>query len=240
MRKQIGALAGIITILSSCGGGGSDAGGNVSTVPPSAPTPAPPPPPTSTAGCSVTERQNWVAGEMDTYYLFPELLPANRSPSGYSTVPDYINYLTATARAQGKDRYFTYITSIEEENAYYRSGTNAGIGVRLGLTSDNRLFVTESFERIHRSNLVGMGVLPFEFINGENRRSLKIRGDEKFTIEGINLIQPNKIVECKIIEKENIRKINLLTRIDTLKELEYYKAGGILQYVLNSIINKTT
>ena len=100
--------------------------------------------------------------------------------------------------------------------------------------------IAESFERIHRSNLVGMGVLPFEFINGENRRSLKIRGDEKFTIEGINLIQPNKIVECKIIEKENIRKINLLTRIDTLKELDYYKAGGILQYVLNSIVDKTT
>ncbi|MBH9536903.1 S41 family peptidase [Novosphingopyxis sp. YJ-S2-01] len=146
MRKQIGALAGIITVLTSCGGGGSDSGGNIATVPPSAPAPAPPPPPTSTAGCSVTERQNWVAGEMDTYYLFPDLLPANRSPAGYSTVQDYIDYLTATARAQGKDRYFTYITSIAEENAYYQSGSNAGIGVRLGLTSDNRLFVTEAFE----------------------------------------------------------------------------------------------
>ena len=82
--------------------------------------------------------------------------------------------------------------------------------------------------------------LGFEFINGENRRSLKIRGDEKFTIEGINLIQPNKIVECKIIEKENIRNINLLTRIHTLKELDYYKAGGILQYVLNSNIDKNS
>ncbi|WP_187335175.1 S41 family peptidase [Novosphingopyxis iocasae] len=145
MRKQIGALAGIITVLTSCGGGGSDSGGNIATVPPSAPTPAPPPP-TSTAGCSVTERQNWVAGEMDTYYLFPDLLPANRNPAGYSTVQDYIDYLTATARAQGKDRYFTHITSIAEENAYYQSGSNAGIGVRLALAPDSRLYVLESFE----------------------------------------------------------------------------------------------
>ena len=100
--------------------------------------------------------------------------------------------------------------------------------------------IAESFERIHRSNLVGMGVLPFEFINGESRKSLKIIGDEKFTIKEIDLIQPKKIVECEIIGTKKIRKINLLSRIDTLMELEYYKAGGILQYVLNNIVNKHT
>ena len=65
------------------------------------------------------------------------------------------------------------------------------------------------------------------------------KGDEKFTIKEIDLILPNKIVECKIIGKHGSRKINLLTRIDTQKELEYYKAGGILQYVLNAIVNNT-
>ncbi len=100
--------------------------------------------------------------------------------------------------------------------------------------------IAESFERIHRSNLVGMGIIPFEFVNGENRKSLKLTGNEKITIKEIDIIQPNKIVNCEIIGEKDIRKINLLTRIDTLMELEYYKAGGILQYVLNSIINKTT
>ena len=54
------------------------------------------------------------------------------------------------------------------------------------------------------------------------------------------MIHPNKIIECEIIGKQDIKKINLLSRIDTLKELEYYKAGGILQYVLNTIVNKNT
>ena len=100
--------------------------------------------------------------------------------------------------------------------------------------------IAESFERIHRSNLVGMGVLPFEFVNGENRKSLNIKGDERFTIKGIDLIQPKKVVECEIIREKDVKKINLLCRIDTLKELEYYKAGGILQYVLNNIVNKNS
>ena len=95
--------------------------------------------------------------------------------------------------------------------------------------------IAESFERIHRSNLIGMGVLPFEFINGQNRKSLKLKGNEKFTINKINLLQPNKIVECKINNNITTNIINLLCRIDTQKELKYFKAGGILQYILASI-----
>jgi len=100
--------------------------------------------------------------------------------------------------------------------------------------------IAESFERIHRSNLIGMGVLPFEFINGQNRRSLKLKGNEKFTIKEINLLQPSKIIECEILNDIETRKINLLCRIDTNKELEYYKAGGILQYILESIEKSKT
>lgn len=98
-----------------------------------------------------------------------------------------------------------------------------------------RAVIAESFERIHRSNLIGMGVLPFEFIDGQNRRSLELKGNEKFTINEVNLLHPNKIIECKIINETGIKKINLLSRIDTKKELEYFKAGGILRYVLDSI-----
>ncbi|WP_420606285.1 S41 family peptidase [Novosphingopyxis sp.] len=148
MRKQIGVLAGIVTILSACGGGGGgNGGGNTSTTPPvTTPTPPPPPPPTSTAGCSLTERQNWAADQLDEFYLFPELLPKNPNPAGYATVQDYIDFLTSKARTQHKDRGFTYLTSIEEEDAYYNSGTNAGFGMRLGFTPNNELLIIEAFE----------------------------------------------------------------------------------------------
>ena len=98
-----------------------------------------------------------------------------------------------------------------------------------------RAVIAESFERIHRSNLIGMGVLPLEFINGQNRKSLKLKGSEKFTINKINLLHPSKIIECIINNDLKTKKINLLCRIDTQKELEYFNAGGILKYVLTSI-----
>ncbi len=97
--------------------------------------------------------------------------------------------------------------------------------------------IAESFERIHRSNLIGMGVLPLEFMNNENRNILNIKGEELVSIIGIEKVEPNKILDCIISSKKDI-KIKLKCRIDTNKELEYYKAGGILNYVLNEIISK--
>ena len=103
-----------------------------------------------------------------------------------------------------------------------------------------RAFISDSFERIHRSNLIGMGVLPLEFMNNENRKSLSIKGSDKLTILEMNEITPNKTMKCKIEKENEIIIINLKCRIDTLKELDYYKAGGILQYVLNSIVDKAS
>ena len=97
--------------------------------------------------------------------------------------------------------------------------------------------IAESFERIHRSNLIGMGVLPLEFINNENRKKLKIMGEEFFTIKEIGKIEPKKIISCNINKNRNIK---LLCRIDTKKELEYYKSGGILKYLLNQIVNNNS
>ncbi len=97
--------------------------------------------------------------------------------------------------------------------------------------------IAESFERIHRSNLIGMGVLPLEFLDSFNRHNLEIKGDEKVSISGISNLEPNKILNCKIYGKK-INHISLRCRIDTKKELDYYKAGGILNYVLNEIISK--
>ena len=99
--------------------------------------------------------------------------------------------------------------------------------------------IAESFERIHRSNLIGMGVLPLQFIDGQNKQSLKLDGSEIVSIKGLNNISPNSEIDCEI-HSDQKRNFKLLCRIDTTKELDYYKQGGILQYVLNSIIKKAS
>ena len=98
--------------------------------------------------------------------------------------------------------------------------------------------IAESFERIHRSNLIGMGVLPLQFINGANRKSLNLNGSELFTVKKLeNGIQPAEEVELEIkYNNGDIKKIKVLARIDTMNELEYYRHGGILQYVLRNMI----
>jgi aconitate hydratase len=96
----------------------------------------------------------------------------------------------------------------------------------------------ESFERIHRSNLIGMGILPLQFIDGMDRRKLNLTGSEIITVSGIEkgLNPGNKLsVEFKYQNGE-IKKIKMLCRIDTNNELEYYKHGGILQFVLRNTI----
>ncbi|MBD1147394.1 aconitate hydratase AcnA [Pelagibacterales bacterium SAG-MED31] len=99
--------------------------------------------------------------------------------------------------------------------------------------------IAESFERIHRSNLIGMGVLPLQFIGKQNKKSLKLNGSEIISIKGLANISPNSEIDCEILSDKKI-DIKLLCRIDTIKELDYYSQGGILQYVLNSIIKKAS
>lgn len=143
--RRFTALAALASVLAGCGGGGGSAPGAVATTPT---TGAGTGGGTTTAGgCSVRARQDWVAGQMREWYLFPETLPAALDPAGYSNVSDYLDALTATARAQRRDRFFTYVTSIAQENAFYSSGSSAGFGFRLGYdTTNSRLFVTETFE----------------------------------------------------------------------------------------------
>ena len=98
--------------------------------------------------------------------------------------------------------------------------------------------IAESFERIHRSNLIGMGILPLQFINNIDRKNLKLIGSELISINEIEKgINPSDklTVEIKYLSGE-IKKIETLCRIDTKNELEYYKNGGILQYVLRNMI----
>ena len=98
--------------------------------------------------------------------------------------------------------------------------------------------LAESFERIHRSNLIGMGILPLQFIDDVNRKNLILTGAELISILDIEKgINPGDYVTIKIKYKSaEVKKIKMLCRIDTKNELEYYKNGGILQYVLRNMI----
>jgi len=99
------------------------------------------------AQCSLADRKAWVLDQLQEFYLFPGLLDTSVDPAGFTTVQGYIDALVAPARAQGRDRFFTYITSIEEEEELINSGSSAGFGIRLGYdTTNGRVFVLEAFE----------------------------------------------------------------------------------------------
>jgi aconitate hydratase len=99
-----------------------------------------------------------------------------------------------------------------------------------------RAVIAQSFERIHRSNLVGMGVLPLVFDEGASWQSLGIKGDESVTIHGIADLKPRQTLSAEITGSDgSVRTIPLTVRIDTLEELDYFRNGGILQYVLRQL-----
>src|SRR5690606_18672872 len=139
--KRLAMATGCAAMLASCGGGGGS-----SSAPPTAVTPTPTPTPT-TSTCSLRARQDWALAQLQEWYLFPSLLDASVNAASHTSVQSYIDALVAPARAQNRDRYFTYLTSIAEENAFYEQGETAGFGMRLAFDSFNRrLFVIEAFE----------------------------------------------------------------------------------------------
>ncbi|MEP7241500.1 MAG: aconitate hydratase, partial [Devosia sp.] len=100
-----------------------------------------------------------------------------------------------------------------------------------------RAVVAQSFERIHRSNLIGMGVLPLQFAEGESWQSLGLTGDETISIEGLTALTPRSTVAIKIVFADGSEKIaTTRCRIDTINELDYYRHGGILHYVLRNLV----
>ncbi|GAO53994.1 aconitate hydratase AcnA [Novosphingobium sp. NBM11] len=99
-----------------------------------------------------------------------------------------------------------------------------------------RAVIVESFERIHRSNLVGMGVLPLQFKDGATRQSLGLTGDDTYTIKGVANLQPRQDVEVEVTRPDGSTfSFTALCRIDTANEVEYFMNGGILHYVLRKL-----
>ena len=154
---------------------------------------------------------------------FTKLYPEGKVMSVYSAVEEYKKRGTDLVVIGGKE----YGTGSSRDWA--AKGTKL-LGVKV--------VIAESFERIHRSNLIGMGVLPLQFTEGNNRTNLDLIGSELITVldiqEGVN---PSDHVQVEIkYVSGDIKKIKTLCRIDTKNELEYYKNGGILQYVLRNMI----
>jgi len=154
---------------------------------------------------------------------FTKLYPEEKTMSIYKAVEEYKKRGTDLVVFGGKE----YGTGSSRDWA--AKGTKL-LGVKV--------VIAESFERIHRSNLIGMGVLPLQFAEGNNRINLNLIGSELITVlnieEGVNASDSVK-VEIKYASGD-IKKIKTLCRIDTKNELEYYKNGGILQYVLRNMI----
>lgn len=121
----------------------------------------------------------------------------------------------------------------------YGAGSSRDWAAKGTLLLGVKAIIAESFERIHRSNLIGMGILPLQFTEGETRNTLELNGDEVVSIKGLNKLTPQAELTVTIkIPDGRYQAISVLCRIDTHNELEYYRNGGILQYVLRSLAQR--
>jgi aconitate hydratase len=120
----------------------------------------------------------------------------------------------------------------------YGSGSSRDWAAKGTFMLGVRAVIAESYERIHRSNLIGMGVLPMQFLAGENPESLGLTGEESYSISGIaDGLAPGKRLAVTAQDAHgNTKRFEAMTRIDTAVELDYYKHGGILQYVLRQLV----
>ena len=140
----------------------------------------------------------------------------------YDAAMDYISLGTHTVVVGGRE---------------YGTGSSRDWAAKGTLLLGVKAVIVESFERIHRSNLVGMGVLPLQFMPGETRNTLELKGDETFDILDLEGdLEPKQLVPAVVHYPDGKqREIQLQSRLDTLVEVEYYRAGGVLTYVLNRI-----
>ena len=120
----------------------------------------------------------------------------------------------------------------------YGTGSSRDWAAKGSLLLGIRAVITQSFERIHRSNLIGMGILPLVFEEGTSWQSLGMKGDEQVTIRGLHgeLKPRQRLIADIVAGNGTLKRVPLICRIDTLDELDYFKNGGILQYVLRQLV----
>jgi aconitate hydratase len=155
-----------------------------------------------------------------------------------------------TATAPGAQAVTIFDASMEYQQAgtpliviagkEYGTGSSRDWAAKGTLLLGVRAVIAESFERIHRSNLIGMGVLPLEFVNGETRRSLGLTGFERYDIDGLDdSLRPHATLTVRATAADGgVKTFQARSRIDTPEEGTYYRNGGILQYVLRTLVKK--
>lgn len=151
------------------------------------------------------------------------LLPENEVMSIYDAAMQYQAQGTPLAVIAGKE---------------YGSGSSRDWAAKGPRLLGVRVVIAESFERIHRSNLIGMGILPLEFPQGQTRKTLNLTGDERIDISGLQQLRPGAIIPVIITRADgNVQTLLCRCRIDTATELTYYQNDGILHYVIRNMLN---
>jgi aconitate hydratase len=155
-----------------------------------------------------------------------------------------------TTRTPGEKPVTIYDAAMEYQKAgiplviiagkEYGTGSSRDWAAKGTLLLGVRAVIAESFERIHRSNLVGMGVLPLEFVNGETRQTLGLTGFETYEIEGLSEeMKAHAVVTVRARAADGTEnKFLAVSRIDTPEEMSYYRHGGILPYVLRQLVGR--
>jgi len=122
----------------------------------------------------------------------------------------------------------------------YGSGSSRDWAAKGAALLGVKAIIAESFERIHRSNLVGMGVLPLQFMNGENPDTLHLKGDEFYDIPDLADLSPNKVIRVMVTRPDDQKfSFDVMARLNSPVELDYYRSGGILQFVLRDFLLRT-
>ncbi|HTK86053.1 MAG TPA: aconitate hydratase AcnA, partial [Patescibacteria group bacterium] len=152
---------------------------------------------------------------------YTKYLPTGEELAIYDAAMKYLKDRTPLVIVAGKE---------------YGTGSSRDWAAKGTLLLGVKAVIAESFERIHRSNLVGMGILPLQFKEGEDRKTLKLQGDETFDIVGLEKgIKPRMDLKVAISKGGQKKEITVRCRIDTADEIAYYTHGGIMQYVLRSL-----
>ena len=193
-------------MVASCGGGG--------TPTPTGNTPTPTP---STATCSLSARQDFTLAVFREWYLFPNLLDTSVQKSAHSSLQSYIDALVAPARAEGKDRFFSYVTSIQEEEDFANSGSSAGFGFRLSYVGSTRLFIAETFEGTpalaadldRGTEILGVGTSTSNIQSGAD---LLASGGSQAVFQALGPSDPGTTRVLRVIDQDGAQRTVTLTK----------------------------
>jgi aconitate hydratase len=151
---------------------------------------------------------------------------------------DFTNSATVTTMFEASQRYLDAGTPLVViAGKEYGSGSSRDWAAKGTLLLGVRAVIAESYERIHRSNLIGMGVLPLQFPDGESASSLGVTGEETFDIIGVTALEDG-IPQTVGVRADDV-EFDAVVRIDTPAEADYYRHGGIMPYVLRRLLQRT-